>query len=246
MDNNTNIPNSFDLPEDYFKRSKAGILNKIEWTEEHEAYPLLSALNKEHGFVVPNNYFNASASKLELLNTPILANTSKKNLFDVPADYFAKNKLNIISSIEEVNELSAYPKLNTIEKVNPFITSENYFETSKQTTLNKNTNQGGAKIISMNRKPLWFAAAAVLTITIGLWIYDSFVKEQMIIDDCTTLACLEKREVIKYKLDNFDTEEIMDAAVDLDKLEKNLNKKESTDSLKTTDSTDQALLDFID
>ena len=68
----------------------------------------------------------------------------------------------------------------------------------------------------------------------------------MIIDECTTLACLEKRDVIKYKLDNFDTEEILDAAVDLDKLEKNLYKKESTDSLKTTDSTDQALLDFID
>lgn len=246
MDNNNNIPNSFDLPEDYFKRSKAGILNKIVWTQEHEAYPLLSALNKEHGFVVPHNYFNTSASKLELLNTPVLANTTKQNSFDVPADYFTQNKLSIVSAIEGLDELSAYPKLNTIEKVNPFITSEKYFEASKQTTLNKNTNEGGAKIISMNRKPLWFAAAAVLTITIGLWIYNSFVKEQMIIDDCTTLACLEKRDVIKYKLDNFDTEEILDAAVDLDKLEKNLNKKESTDSLKTTDSTDQALLDYID
>lgn len=246
MNNNNNIPNSFDLPEDYFKRSKAGILNKIEWTQEHEAYPLLSALNKEHGFVVPDNYFNASATKLELMDTPLLANTFKQNSFDVPAEYFAQNKLHIISSLEVKDELSAYPKLNTIEKVNPFITSENYFETSKQTTIGKNTNEGGAKIISMYRKPLWFAAAAVLTITIGLWLYDSFVKEQMMIDDCTTLACLEKKEVIKYKLDNFDTEEIMDAAVDLDKLEKSLNKKESTDSLKTTDSTDQALLDYID
>jgi len=246
VDNNNNIPDSFGLPEDYFKNSKAGILNKIEWTQEHEAYPLLLALNKEHGFIAPNNYFNASASKLELLSTPVLANVAKQNSFGVPADYFTQNKLRIVSAIEGEYELSAYPKLNTIEKVNPFITSENYFETSKQTTLSKYTNQGGAKIISINRKPLWFAAAAVLTITIGLWIYNSFVKEQMIIDECTTLACLEKRDVIKYKLDNFDTEEILDAAVDLDKLEKNLNKKESTDSLKTTDSTDQALLDFID
>jgi len=253
VDNNNNIPNSFDLPEDYFKNSKAGILHKIEWMQEHEAYPMLSALNKEHGFIIPENYFNSSTSRLELLDTPILSNTTKINAFEVPADYFAQNALQIISNIEGAEELSAYPSLNSIEKVNPFITSENYFETTKQTTLAKNlptgkagSNEGGAKIISLNRKPLWFAAAAVLTITFSLWIYDSFVKEPISIDDCTTLACLEKREVIKYKLNNFDTEEILDAAVDLDKLEKSLNKKENTDSLRTADSTDQALLDYID
>lgn len=246
MNNNNNIPNSFDLPEDYFKRSKAGILHKIEWAQEHETYPLLSALNKEHGFVVPNNYFDASASKLELLNTPVLAHTAKQNSFDVPADYFENNRSKLISNIEGADELSAYPTLTNIEKVNPFVTSENYFETSKQTTIQRNTNEGGAKIISLGRKPLWFAAAAMLTIVFSVWIYNSFVKQPISTDDCTTLACLEKREVIKYKLDNFDTEEIMDAAVDLDQLEKSLNKKESTDSLKTVDSTDQALLDFID
>ena len=214
--------------------------------QEHEVYPFLSSVNKESGFIVPENYFETSASKLELLNTPVLANTTKLNSFDVPADYFSQKKLHIVSGIEGVEELSSYPSLNKIEKVNPFVTSENYFETSRKTILGKNTNEGGAKIISMNRKPLWFAAAAVLMITFSLWIYNSFVKDPIITNECTTLACLEKRDVIKYKLDNFDTEEILDAAVDLDKLEKNLNKIEKTDSLKTADSTDQALLDFID
>lgn len=114
MENNNNIPNSFNLPEDYFKNSKAGILNKIEWMQELEAYTLLLALNKEHGFIVPTNYFNMSASKLELLNTPVLANTTKQNSFNVPADYFTQNKLNIVLSVEGADELSAYPKLNSI------------------------------------------------------------------------------------------------------------------------------------
>lgn len=214
--------------------------------QEHTAYPVLSSLNKESGFIVPANYFNESASHLELLNTPTLQNIRKKNVFDVPSDYFERNKKQLIVSIEDVNELQAYPTLSSINKVNPFVTSENYFEKNKGTILGKNTNQGGAKIISLFSKPMRFAAAAVLMITIGLWIYNSYFKTVEITEeDCTTLACLEKREIMKYKLENFDAEEILDAAVDLNKLEKNLNKI-GQDSLKTADSTDEALLDLME
>lgn len=213
--------------------------------QEHEAYPTLLRLNKESGFIVPENYFNESASKLELLDAPSLLNITKQNVFEVPANYFEENKTRIASLVEEGNELSAYPKLSSIEKKNPFVTRENYFETSKETILGK--NKGGAKIISLFSKPVRYAAAAAIMITIGLWIYNSYFRAE-VEGDCTTLACFEKRDIIKYKLNNFDVEDINDASIDLNKLEMNLNKKESekSDSLKTTDSTDEALLDYID
>ncbi len=252
MDNNKNIPSSFDLPDGYFKNSKTGILNKIEWMQEHEAYPTLLRLNKESGFIVPENYFNKSASKLELLDAPSLLNIAQHlpvgkagNGFEVPANYFEENKTRIASLVEEGNELSAYPRLSSIEKKNPFVTSENYFETNKKAILSK--NEGGAKIISLFSKPVRYAAAAAIMITIGLWIYHSYFRAE-VEGDCTTLACFEKRDIIKYKLNNFDVEDMNDASIDLNKLEMNLNKKESSknDSLKTTDSTDEALLDYID
>lgn len=214
--------------------------------QEHAAYPVLSSLNKENGFVVPENYFNKSASHLELLNTPTIQSIAKRNVFEVPSNYFENNKTRLISTTEESNELHAYPTLSAIEKVNPFITGENYFEKNKETILGKITSSGGAKIISLFGKPMRYAAAAVLMITIGLWIYNSYFKTVEITEEnCTTLACLEKREIMKYKLENFDAEEILDAAVDLKKLEKNLNKI-GQDSLKTADSTDEALLDLME
>jgi hypothetical protein len=51
---------------------------------------------------------------------------------------------------------------------------------------------------------------------------------------------------MKFKYENIDTDELNDAAVDLNKLQKNLNKTERTDTTKKADSTDEALLDLID
>jgi hypothetical protein len=246
VDNNKNIPNNFDLPDGYFKNSKAGILNKIEWMQEHEAYPTLSSFTKESGFTVPLNYFNESASRLELVDAPILSNIQKQNAFEVPAGYFENNRSLLIAGIDEGKELRAYPTLASIEKKNAFVTSDNYFEASKKIILGK--NEGGARIISLFGRSVRYAAAAVLMITIGLWVYNSYFKTQEVETECTTLACFEKRELIKYKLENFDTEEILDGQVDLNTLEKNLNKvgTEKSDSTKTADSTDEALLDYID
>jgi hypothetical protein len=245
VDKNNNIPNSFDLPEGYFRNSKAGILNKIEWMQEHEAFPVLKSLSRESGFTIPENYFDLSASKLELVDAPVLNSYPKQNVFEVPQNYFEENKTRIVSLIEERDELSAYPTLSSIERTNPFVTGENYFETSKNKILGKK-NEGGAKIISLFGKPLRYAAAAVLMISIGLWMYTSYFKTTEVLNECTTLACLEKREILKFKYENIDTDELIDAAVDLNKLEKNLNKTEKNDTTKAADSTDEALLDLID
>jgi hypothetical protein len=244
VDKNNNIPNSFDLPEGYFKNSKAGILNKIEWMQEHEAYPFLAKLDKASGFIVPENYFSENVSKLELLDTPVLNSYKKEIAFEIPQNYFEENKARLISIVAD-DDMSAYPTLSSIEKKNPFATKEDYFETSKRTMLGNNRNEGGATILSLFTKPVRYAAAAVLMITIGLWIYNSYVRTEITTDECTTLACLEKKEIMKFKFENIDMDELNDAAVDLNKLEKNL-KEEKTDTTTTADSTDDALLDLIE
>ncbi len=213
--------------------------------QEHGAYPMLSKLDKSSGFIVPENYFNGNASKLELLDTPTLNSYKKENAFTVPENYFEESKSRLISIVED-DDMSAYPTLSSIEKKNPFVTSENYFEKSKETILGDNKNEGGARIISLFTKPMRYAAAAVLMITIGLWIYNSYFKTEIGTEECTTLACLEKKEIMKFKYENIDTDELNDAAVDLSKLEKNLNNEEKKDTTKTADSTDEALLDLIE
>lgn len=246
MENNNNIFNQFDLPDGYFKGSKAGILNKIEWTQEHEAYPILSKLKGLSGFVVPVNYFSHKATELELLDLPLLAQHKNVNPFDVPANYFENTVDLLQAKIETNEELTEYPTLQALNKTIAFTTKPNYFEDNKKKLIELNTEKTGAKILFLNKKTVWYAAAAVLTITIGLWIYNSLYKEQEVINgDCNTLACIEKRELLKFKLENFDSDELLDM-VNSDKLKLNLEKKEKTDTLKTNDSIDADLLDMIE
>lgn len=244
MENNSN--NQFNLPEGYFNHSKANILNKMEWLNEHEAYPVLSKLKGESGFIIPENYFHSNAIQLELIDLPVLNSITKQNLFETPAHYFEISKAITLSKEEHDTELSELHTLKQLRGQYPLTVSDTYFTESKKRILETNTKTTGAKIISLSRKPIWYAAAAILTITIGLWIYNSYFKVTEVIDgDCNTLACIEKRELLKYKLDNLDNEELYEM-VNTDKLLKNLTKKEVTDSLKTNDSADADLMDLVE
>ena len=218
----------------------------MEWLREHEAYPLLSDLKGKHGFVVPENYFEANSLKLELIDLPVLSSISKAIPFQTPVSYFTLSKNEIEDKIESENELEEFRILSKLNRVNPLSVSNTYFTESKKRIEITLKGKGGAKIISLNRRTIWFAAAAVLTITVGLWIFDSFFNSTVTINEnCNTLACIEKRELMKYKLDNFDNDELYEM-VNTDKLLKNLNKKESTDSLSNTDSADASLMDYIE
>jgi hypothetical protein len=246
LENNTNISDQFGLPDGYFDRSRSFILNKIEWQNEQEAYPTLLGLKGKHGFVIPPDYFNNSELKLELIPFEHLNDITKQNSFKTPTAYFESVKLHINSKLEAKTELSEYVSLHSISKELPFTVDANYFENSKKVVLSKTFTTEGAKIILLNRKPIWLAAAALLTIVFSLWIYNAYFNQTEVIDgDCNTLACIEKRELLKYKLDNLDNEELYEL-VNSQKLEERLNKIEKTDSLKTTDSIDASVLDYIE
>ncbi|MCE3229106.1 MAG: hypothetical protein K0S32_3657, partial [Bacteroidetes bacterium] len=232
-------PNNFGLPEGYFQNSASSIFNKIEWMDEHKQYPRLSELNKESGFIVPRNYFDASESELELIDYPNLLQHKKDAGFIVPQNYFEElevselakvisqdptrsilpmnsieeDELNSISKdfLEEEfkHELTGFDLLNSIEKKNSFVVSENYFESSlnkissavrnkEQATRNK---EQGTKVIRLfSAKIIYSAAAAMLVITLGIWIYNQYFKPVATNGDCGTLACVDKKDIIKAKI----------------------------------------------
>jgi len=173
--------NNFKLPEDYFHTSSKSIFNKIKWQEEHKAFPSLLKYRNVEVFGLPENYFETSENKLEILAYTKIASIQKQNSFSLPGNYFEENKECLFSLLKR-----------------------------------------DAKIISMFSLKMWYTAAAVLLIAFGFWFYGIYfrVPEPQ---DCNTLACIEKTDLLKTKtLESLDNEDLYDM-VDLQKLEQNLN-----------------------
>lgn len=240
MNNSNNITNSYDLPDDYFSGSKAKLMQRMEWISEHETYPLLSKLKGESGFVVPEGYFTHSGSKLELLPFETLGSLSKVSGFVNPhvSDYEKKDWSVLIRE-----ELSNYPTLSELPRQNPFDLSSNYFTDSKQRITASIEGPSNTRVINLFRRSVWYAAAAILVIAAGLWLYQGYFNNNVSEQDCTTLACIEKRELLKYKLEHLDNDELYEM-VNAEKLEQKLNAPK--DTLIQFDTNDAALMDYIE
>ncbi len=226
-------PNKFGTPKGYFKKSANSIMQKIEWIEEHKAYPNLSTLKKESGFVVPANYFNETENKLELIEFPTLISIDKTNTFKTPAHYFEKSDFSYL--LNEENELGSFEKLRSLEKKNNFKVEENYFaNTEEKITAALLNEKKEVKVIKLFSSKIWYAAAAVLTITLGLWIYNQYYKVEQL-QDCGTLACVDKFDLVKTKnLEALDNDELYEL-VDTKKLEEKLEAKPEKKSETTTE-----------
>ncbi|MBA3682751.1 MAG: hypothetical protein H0W73_16550 [Bacteroidetes bacterium] len=235
-------PSKFGMPEGYFQKSANSIIQKIEWIEEHKAYPNLSNLKKESGFVVPEKYFNENESKLELIEFSKLISIDKTNVFKIPANYFESVDLSYL--LNEENELQGFGKLNSLAKTNNFKVGENYFAVSEEKiTAALLNDKKEAKVIKLFSPKLWYAAAAMLTITLGLWLYNHYYKIEEL-KDCGTLACVDKVDLVKAKnLENLDNDELYEL-VDTKKLEEKLEAKpEKNTESKTEAKTEKKDLD---
>lgn len=206
--------------------------------------------NINSNFGLPEGYFEKSKltilSKIEWQeensNYPTLLQLKGKHGFVLPDTYF--------DDLAAKAELIDCPTLMELKKSIPFNIPANYFENNKANLLAKVKNQGknsGTKIISLSSKTYWYAAAAMLVLSFGVWMWNSFYDNNEIIDgDCNTLACIEKRELLKYKLENLDNDELFEL-VNADDLEKKLQQKELKDSTATNDSIEiEDLTDFIE
>ncbi|MBK9283414.1 MAG: hypothetical protein IPM51_03755 [Sphingobacteriaceae bacterium] len=238
-ENNENLENSkgFDVPDDYFTTFSNSVMNKIEWLDEHKIYPYLTSLKGNHGFTVPENYFEKLEIKNELLAYPNLHAVKKEVIFATPENYF--DELSV--SFESVGQDQPFEHLNAIEKINPFVTPENYFESNQKQIQDKLLS---AKVITLFSSTVRYTAiAALFIICLGVWLFSSYFNFSD--KECTSLACIEKSELMKNKnLENIETERLYEV-VDTKKLEESLNGENNSAPKSTGDSIDEFDMDDL-
>lgn len=256
MSNNENNPfanqsGNFGLPGDYFQKSARSIFNKIEWEDEHKAYPGLLSLRGKHGFLVPVHYFEHGEEKLEFLNYPTLASVSKQNSFSVPEGYFEgaemKEFLNVMT--DQSDELAGLAVLSAIEKKNSFVVSDDYFAVNEKLLTTYLQSNKSARLFDLFFSRASYVAAALFVMSLGLWLYSMYVRPVNQMQDCGTMACVDKADLVKARnLENLDSDELYEL-VNPGDLEKTLDNKTNkptkhVDSSQNVPLTDELIDDI--
>lgn len=221
--NKANHP--FSLPGDYFGSFSQRMMHKIELAEEIKEFKILSSIDKQLPFVTPSGYFE---SKSELAQYPTLNALRNKSVFEVPENYFEESLIVLKEKVMLAEETSAYPTLVSISKVNAFEMPADYFETFShkvRATIHEDKNESGAiaKVLHIVfSKKTAYAIAAMLVISLGMYVFNN--DNGTVNNDCNTVACLDKSDIIKTnQLNGFDEESLIEA-VNTEELQKNLNK----------------------
>ncbi|HOZ86765.1 MAG TPA: hypothetical protein PL029_03355 [Bacteroidia bacterium] len=234
----------FGLPDGYFQKSAGSVFNRIEWLEEHKDLPALSAARNKDLFTVPRGYFAAAEEKLELLDCPVLLASGKKSGFTVPADYFNEAEVTELSKVMGATESA----LDFISRQNNFSVKPGYFEQNEKRLQNLLLNQDKpARVLFLFNTKAWMAAAALLVLALGFWMYD-FYFVPAAAKDCGTMACIDRADLLKSKnLEALENEELYEL-VNTKKLEQELEKKSApTQQDKKSDSLrDEALDELLD
>jgi hypothetical protein len=184
-DSNNQGDEDFGLPDGYFERSAASIMNRIELSEEMEAYPELAKAGKENGLTIPEGYFNESA--LLLTDCPMLLSLDNKPGFTAPENYFDQLESRLSSRLTD----------KTLDR------------------------PAEGRIIRLFNTRL-IAAAAVLTIIAGAWMF-SYFSPAGTESDCGTVACIEKKDILKSKtIEGLENEDLIDM-IDADRLQQRLD-----------------------
>jgi hypothetical protein len=249
MSEDTNIDQAgsedFGIPEGYFDRSAFSIMNRIEWEKEHAEFPVIRSLRKENIFAAPHEYFEKQPLKFELLPFENLRKVAKLNCFEVPAGYFEESA----SVITGESQFKKYTFLSTVSRDIPFSVPGGYFETSSQKIKKTSLTERPAKVISIFGTRLAMAAAAALFIVTGMWMYQYYFTPAMVDQDCGTMACIDRTELLRnIDIENLDDDELLQL-VNTKELERKLQSKEDPAGSKKKDTVDdisnEELLDEI-
>lgn len=223
----------FGLPSDYFSSFEEKLKNKLEAEQELNEFPVLSSIQKERVFAIPEHYFNEAEKtleyKTELAAYPTLESLLKPAVADLGEEYQTQLIESLSYRTGLVDELKAYPTLYGLDKVNAFIVSDAYFDSLAGRVKELIYSENSERISLWDR--MWnivfggrTAWAFGLALIIGLAFYFN-QKTELLTEtgDCKTLACLEKNEILNNKaINNFDEEQLMDL-VDVNSLGKQLN-----------------------
>ncbi len=150
----------------------------------------------------------------------------KQNNFSLPEDYFNTSAKSIVNKIEWQEEHKEFPNLLEHRNNTVFGIPENYFEENGN-DLNTLLLKKEAKIVSLFSRRNLYAVAALMVIALGFWIYGSYVKTSVTtLEDCNTLACIDKKDLLKSNIELLDNDDLYDMA-NLEKLEQELNTNET-------------------
>jgi hypothetical protein len=229
-----NKSNPFGMPENYFDTFRSRMLLKIELTDELKEFKLLSGIEKKLPFVTPENYFAQAGleSKVELAPYEKLIAVKKENSFITPELYFETARVATVNKIEVADELKEFVTLSNLEKQNAFAVPNAYFENLSHEIREKifaEKNKTGVfdnvLHIVFSKKTV-YALAATLVLSLGLYFYNS--TEKVVTTDCGTLACLDRKDILKdNQLLPLDEESLMEM-VNVESLSKNLDKSLET------------------
>ncbi|MDF2453280.1 MAG: hypothetical protein K0S26_2784, partial [Bacteroidota bacterium] len=219
---------------DYFSKFEDKLKQRLELESELSEFPLLSAIEKSNAFVAPANYFESIENSLEHAAelAPYSRLQSVKPLVfnELEVEYKQHLQSAIYYKIELAEELKSYETLYSLDKVNAFFVSENYFETVGDQIKEKIFRAKETKVSVLDTlldfifgKTMAFSFGLTLIIGLALYFYQA-PRNIMESGDCKTLACLERNEILNNtkEITNFDEDQLMDL-VDVNSLNQQLN-----------------------
>lgn len=245
LNDESNLPSrnddkrSFDLPADYFTSFEDKLRRKMETQEELKEFPVLLSVSKKNLFTVPADYF-AEAKKTLELRTELSVYTKLQSIkpfapTELDADYVKQLRSSLQYKVELTDELKPYQSLYNIDKINPFIVSEIYFESLADKVKERIHTVKESRVSLLDSvldfvfgKKTAFAFGLFLIIGFSVYFYQ-LTEKSVELGDCKTLACLERQEILNNNkvVSDFDEDQLIDL-VDVSSLDKQLNSKKET------------------
>lgn len=198
-------------------QARSTILNELR-----EISPTVAAISPENTYLVPQGYFEGLAAtimarikadqlspeeELETLS-PLLKGLGKKLPFEVPQGYFTELSETVVGGVKaidfvkgEVQHIS--PLLETLRHNNVYEVPAGYFDSLAGNILNKVKGRQPAKVVSMGRKVMRYAVAAMVAgvMAIGAWWYFSPEKGNQIVASVEKISDdsgVSEEEMAKY------------------------------------------------
>jgi len=162
------------------------------FNELNSISPTVAQANNNMPYQVPQGYFEGLAQmvlnriKTESLNandelatiSPLLGGLSKRMPFEVPAGYFTELSGNVADGVKAIDfvkeELEGVsPTLRDLRNKNVYEVPQGYFENLAENILDKVKQRQPAKVVSMGRRVMRYAVAAVIAgaLAIAGWFY---------------------------------------------------------------------------
>lgn len=248
-----NGKNPFGLPMDYFSSFEDKLKKRLETEPELSEFPLLSKISKVNSFSTPDNYFSVSQNKLEHvveLTSYVSLQSIKHHTFnELDKDYAVALNKSLQYKIDLAEELKSYNFLYNLNKEKSFFVPDDYFE-NLSLRIKANIHEVKQTRVALIDKALDFIFGKRFALSFGFVVIVGFLvvfykmsTSNVEPNDCQTLACLEKHEILNDKsINNLDEEQLMDL-VDVNSLGEQLqNESLPIDTLQQ----EEFILDNVD